>query len=554
MRLEMETIFRAAHIAWPKQSLSKFLFHNRIDVGQGWFTTPGLKYDGTPGMTVARIRSEHDLTRRIAKLLDLLRPADSALRALKYVRSELWREGSWKWAFVAESTPILSGAPAITRREIESPVELISNLRGLIELWPALFASFFWPFISLVAVGFVLGWYLFGFATGAWIGLLLFVAELIGGWLAYCRLLRLEKFDHADEIQPVAAHIEEIMKRENFAVQNHMAAVSTMKPGQLRRLTLRIGLWAAYQIALRFSRPGFLAGTDVIHFGRWVRLPGTKKLLFFSNYDGAWESYLEDFIQRSAQGVTGIWSNTIGFPRTSNLFFGGASDGNRLRLWTRRQQNPTRFWYTAYPNLSLARIRLNAAVRQGLANAQTETEAADWLSCFGSAPRPPSRLEKSEIPTLIFGGLRRLAYATCLFLRLNEDCDAIKSWLQLVKAEVSYGSEYVREPSSLIVGLTYSGLRKLNLEDSLGTFPVAFQQGSAAPYKARALGDTDVNDPAAGCGVVLNRALMRWYCCMTEITRNQAARTSTRTDPSTTRAFDRERGDTCRSSRKWSCS
>ncbi len=192
---------------------------------------------------------------------------------------------------------------------------------------------------------------------------------------------------------PPKAAVDAAMAREAFAFQNHLAASSTIKPGRLRMLTLRAGLWIAGQIGVIFSRPSFLGDTGVIHFARWVVLPKTRTLLFFSNYDGAWESYIEDFIEEAHFGVTGIWSNTVGFPRTNNLFFLGAVDGDRLRRWTRRQQYPSLFWYTAYPKLTLARMRTNAAIRQGIACAATEAEAADWLACFGSSPRPANSVE-----------------------------------------------------------------------------------------------------------------------------------------------------------------
>jgi hypothetical protein len=106
-------------------------------------------------------------------------------------------------------------------------------------------------------------------------------------------------------------------------------------------------------------------------------------------------SYLEDFIERGFKGVTGIWSNTVGFPKTHQLLNGGARDGDRLRHWTRRQMFPARFWYTAYPALTLLRIRNNAEIRQGLATARTEAQAAHWLSLFGSMPKPDHRSGRS---------------------------------------------------------------------------------------------------------------------------------------------------------------
>ena len=78
-----------------------------------------------------------------------------------------------------------------------------------------------------------------------------------------------------------------------------VAGVSVMKPGPLRGLTLRIAFWVIQQMAAKRFRPGFLGEIGTIHFARWVRLPKTNKLLFFSNYGGSWQSYLEDFITKA---------------------------------------------------------------------------------------------------------------------------------------------------------------------------------------------------------------------------------------------------------------
>ena len=96
-----------------------------------------------------------------------------------------------------------------------------------------------------------------------------------------------------------------------------------MKPGLLRKLAIRFAFLIGGRLVARVFRPGFLGPLGTIHFARWVTVPGTGDLLFLSNYDGSWESYLEDFITRSSAGLTVIWSNTVGFPRTRNLFQGG---------------------------------------------------------------------------------------------------------------------------------------------------------------------------------------------------------------------------------------
>ncbi|MEZ5800576.1 MAG: hypothetical protein R3D29_09045 [Nitratireductor sp.] len=57
----------------------------------------------------------------------------------------------------------------------------------------------------------------------------------------------------------------------------------------------------------------------------------TRKLIFQTNYDGSWESYLEDFITLVHGGQTMAWNNGVGFPRTNWFFLDGARDGDRFK-------------------------------------------------------------------------------------------------------------------------------------------------------------------------------------------------------------------------------
>ena len=261
---------------------------------------------------------------------------------------------------------------------------------------------------------------------------------LVTAGLLYGLLRRREAAEVPVDRPPERRSVDAIMARENFASQNHLAALSVMKPGILRRVTLRLAFWFMAQLSARYFRPGFLGTLGTIHFARWVTVPGTRDLLFLSNYGGSWESYLEDFITKAHTGLTGIWSNTVGFPRTSNLFQDGATDGERFKRWARRQQIPTGFWYSAYPGLTTANIRTNAVVRQGLGAAMTEDEARRWLSLFGSQPRPAATLESGEIQSIVFGGLGFLREATAILFSLGDDVRAARAWLRDTLPNVAF--------------------------------------------------------------------------------------------------------------------
>ncbi len=397
---ELERTLRFADVEFGKMPLDRFLHANNRTLGQGWFSTLGLAFSGSPGMTVPRIRKEARLAEQIANMDDILLGGASPREKLRAVRERLWNAGAEKWAFVAEPTP--SQAPQRS-------------------LTPTIGAQFFgsatitllWPLVPLVAL---LMW-----AFGAGRGLAISVAAAAAATAAAAWWLRrLEGTDVPDDTPPTGEEVGAIMKRENRCAQNLLVTVSEMKPGGFRRLALRLVFWSLGEGAARLWAPGFLGPLRNIHFARWMLLPGTGKLVFWSNYDGSWESYLENFVEEAAVGVTGVWSNTEGFPHARWLVNGGAADGDRFRRHARGQQIPTQFWYSGYPKYTMARVRLNAALRQGLASARTQAEAADWLACFGSAPRPMSLMAKDQVPTLVFGALRGLRYAACLVLRLSE--------------------------------------------------------------------------------------------------------------------------------------
>ena len=111
-----------------------------------------------------------------------------------------------------------------------------------------------------------------------------------------------------------------------------------MKPGAFRRGLLRFVLFAVeFRARFQFFK-GDLGGIETIHCAHWAVLhQGNPRLLFFSNYDGSWERYLGDFIEEAGGGMTSVWSNTVEFPRTQCLLWGGASNERVFKAWTREE-------------------------------------------------------------------------------------------------------------------------------------------------------------------------------------------------------------------------
>src|SRR5262249_31728579 len=156
--------------------------------------------------------------------------------------------------------------------------------------------------------------------------------------------------------------VREVSEREDHpeSVQNELTHLVKIKPQRLRLITLRAVLWAINVVARYFQTEGVLGGISTIHYARWVIIDGGKRLLFMSNFDGSWESYLGDFIDRPVQFLTAIWSNTEGFPKTRFLTSEGAQNEQRFKNWTREHQILTQVWYSAYPKLSLDNVLANS--------------------------------------------------------------------------------------------------------------------------------------------------------------------------------------------------
>jgi hypothetical protein len=157
--------------------------------------------------------------------------------------------------------------------------------------------------------------------------------------------------------------------------QNHLASVTCVKPGVIRYWLLRLVLLGVNLLARFWFNRGELGGIPTILSARWVMIDKGRRLLFLDNYGGAWESYLNEFIDLAAvKGLNAIWSNTFvnaagkqyGFPPTRFLFWQGAQDARPFKAYVRQSQIETLVWYGAYPTLGVVGINANTDTRQSL--------------------------------------------------------------------------------------------------------------------------------------------------------------------------------------------
>lgn len=507
-----------------------------------WGTT-GLCFYGLPGQSIASIRQQAELADFCRDAVDYFVSLHAgfgshATTALQFVRRLI--HGDSHLSQMARGEPgmqELVERGANFRRPLMIPSrqepQTIDWKQPDSRLFAVLSSPTLFPVYRLLllvtAIVSVLCFYWFGFSLSfAWrdilitagqcaialvsggIGTVTLVGILVGAFAA--RLHWADVNDKPEDIDPDLAKIDEIAKLENdpnFA-QNHFLSVSRLKPGRFRKLTLGIALWGIELVVARAFRPGYIVNMGTIHFARWFRPPGLERLVFLSNYDGSWESYLEDFVTKAYQGQNAAWSNGVGYPRTKWLMSDGAEDGDRFKRWVRRQQQPTQFWFNHFSNLTADQIRNNAVICWELARATTDSQARAWLSYFGSMPRTDTVIETEEVQALVFRGFKRLQFMKFAAIRLPEDVVVCTEWLasllpQLERSplEVTFGDRPLSgevERSATCVAFTAAGLSHLGLpdcgeDDAMATFPTAFNLGMRS--RQRILGDYAGSDPSA---------------------------------------------------------
>lgn len=491
----------------------------------------GLGFKGTAGLDVTRINFEHRTAQYARSLLEKFRDSHGQfgkmpLEYLHYVRLYFAKvQGELREA-LDPGSPLhfvdASDAPWMVNKG-QSPLMKYIRLVGIMPrtLWvvPVLLLLInVLIYRNSLCDGPCDFWYSWLIATGhasmvtlpaALLGTVV-VAALLWGWLRAS-----EKKNTPVDPDRDPDVIDEIMQRENSLVtQNHMVGITYIIPGLLRYwLTLPFALRMIQKGVLKgFSRSGFFDDIGTIHFARWIVLPKTKTLVFMSNYDGSFESYLEDFITKATKGLTGIWSNCIGFPKTKNLFWKGGDDGDRFKRYARRSMQPTRFWYSAY-DLSAQQIRKNALIRDGIARIKTASDAEAWLELFNSVPRPHYALETEEIQNIVFGGSRHLQNGRCLLVNFGDaPRSKIQAWLQSIEEDVEWGDTKPDE-KAVFMALSRTGLAKIGVnydqerqqkcgveapdcfQANESNFPPAFELGMAHPTREQVMKDVGESAP-----------------------------------------------------------
>ena len=172
----------------------------------------------------------------------------------------------------------------------------------------------------------------------------------------------------------------EIAESEDHGLQNALTHIVPLKAGTNRLDVLRAAHAYIDVMAKRhFDDIGQLGGIPTIHFAKWLLIDEGKRLLFFSNYDSSWESYLGDFVDQAPIGLNLAWTCTELYPRTLLMALLGAKDEERFKAWSRAHQRPTQVFYCAYPDLSIAALNNNTWIRCGIHQPPSNVDLPGWF-------------------------------------------------------------------------------------------------------------------------------------------------------------------------------
>jgi hypothetical protein len=201
------------------------------------------------------------------------------------------------------------------------------------------------------------------------------------GAIFLARIRRLEKTDPELNVRVDQAYSDGLAKLEDHDVSNQFSIMGSIKPGGVRLWTAIFVLRLVDYVARHVYTRGRFARIRTIHFARWVFLDNRKRMAFFSDYDGSFESYMDDFINKVGFGLNVAFSNFIGYRRTNWLIFDGCADEGPHKELERHHTIPTQAWYKAYPGLTAVDLERNSRIRKGVAlQTMSDQEAREWLA------------------------------------------------------------------------------------------------------------------------------------------------------------------------------
>jgi hypothetical protein len=156
--------------------------------------------------------------------------------------------------------------------------------------------------------------------------------------------------------------------REDVITQNELTLVTVVEPQHVRRVGAVMA--AIDSFATRLAPPGSLIGISTIHFVRWLLIDDGRRLVMLSDYDGSWESYIDEFAEMILSGLDAIWNTSVGFPPD------GARDLPAFKRFLRSHQVAAEIFFSAYPGETVLNIVNDRTLAHALGDAAASRAAA----------------------------------------------------------------------------------------------------------------------------------------------------------------------------------
>ncbi len=126
-----------------------------------------------------------------------------------------------------------------------------------------------------------------------------------------------------------------------------------------------------------------LARMGTTHFARWLVIDDlvyqgppqvrdhlkSSYLIFVSNFDGPLASYLDAIVRRMPVEADAIWRNCVDYQ--------GVVDSTKFAQFIRRNQIDTTFFFSAYPDASVARVRESLRTREQFTDFAVSAQGMD---------------------------------------------------------------------------------------------------------------------------------------------------------------------------------
>jgi hypothetical protein len=155
-------------------------------------------------------------------------------------------------------------------------------------------------------------------------------------------------------------------------VQNEMTVLSDVLPERLIRL--QVGLAASVPLARFGFPPGQFADVGTLHWFAWSLIDGGRRLLFVSTFDGSWQRYLQDFINKIIWAIDAIWGNTSDYPPA------GMKDVVAYTDWILNHQYPAKAMYSAYSHETVMNLINDRSLSRELGRAFDRPTVERWLA------------------------------------------------------------------------------------------------------------------------------------------------------------------------------